>query len=58
VRFAPVDNDIAVESTRLPGRFHKDPADRLIVALARALSAPLITSDRRIRDYRPVKTIW
>lgn len=58
VRFIPVDNDAAVESTRLPGRFHKDPADRLIVALARTLSAPLVTSDRRIRGYRHVKTIW
>ena len=58
VRFVPVDNDVAVESTRLPGRFHKDPADRLIVALARTLSAPLVTSDRRIRRYRHVRTIW
>jgi len=58
VRFIPVDNGVAVESTRLPGRFHKDPADRLIVALARTLSAPLVTSDRRIRGYRHVKTIW
>lgn len=58
VRFIPVDNDVAVESTRLPGRFHKDPADRLIVALSRTLSAPLVTSDRRIRGYRHVKTIW
>lgn len=58
VRFIPVDNDIAVESTRLPGRFHKDPADRLIVALARTLSAPLVTGDQRIRGYRHVKTIW
>ncbi len=58
VHFTPVDNGVAVESTRLPGRFHKDPADRLIVALARALSAPLVTSDRRIRGYRHVKTIW
>lgn len=58
VRFIPVDNDVAVESTRLPGRFHKDPADRLIVALARTLSAPLVTSDRRIRGYRHVKTTW
>lgn len=58
VRFVPVDNDVAIESTRLPGRIHKDPADRLIVALARTLSAPLVTSDRRIRGYRHVKTIW
>ncbi len=58
VRFYPVDNEIAVKSTELPGEFHKDPADRMIVALARQLSVPLITSDERIRVYRHVKTVW
>lgn len=58
VRFVPVDNDIAVASTRLPGEFHKDPADRMIVALARHLNAGLVTSDDKIRMYRHVRTIW
>jgi len=58
VRFAPVDNDVAVQSTRLPGTFHADPADRMIVALARHLPAPLVTADPRIRGYRYVNTIW
>ncbi|MGI8647531.1 MAG: hypothetical protein ACR2JX_04790 [Mycobacteriales bacterium] len=34
VRFFPVDNDVAVRSADLPGNFHKDPADRIIVATA------------------------
>ena len=58
VRFVPVDNKVAVESTRLPAEFHKDPADRMIVALARTLSAPLITADEKILNYPHVKTIY
>lgn len=58
VRFAPVDNDVAVQSATLPGTFHADPADRMIVALARHLPAPLVTADTRIREYRHVNTIW
>jgi len=58
VRFIPVDNKVAVESTRLPDEFHKDPADRMIVALARTLSAPLITADEKILNYPHVKTIF
>lgn len=58
LRFISVDNKVAVESTRLPGEFHKDPADRMIVALARVLSAPLITADEKIRNYQHVKSIW
>ncbi len=58
VRFVPVDSTTAVESTRLPGDFHKDPADRMIVALARHLNVPLITADRKIRDYKYVRSLW
>jgi PIN domain nuclease of toxin-antitoxin system len=58
VSFVPVDNDLAVQSVRLPGEFHPDPADRLIVALARHYSVPLVTADTKIRDYQHVKTIW
>lgn len=54
----PLSDQVAVESTRLPGDFHKDPADRFIVALARQLNAPLLTADRKIRDYPHVRTIW
>lgn len=58
IRFVPVDNTLAVESTRLPGAFHADPADRMIVALARIHAAPLLTADRRIRSYQHVKAVW
>ena len=35
LRFVPVDNGIALASTRLPARLYADPADRIIVATAR-----------------------
>lgn len=58
VRFLPVDVDVAVKSVELPGTFHKDPADRIIVATARKLAARLVTKDEKIRAYSHVKTIW
>lgn len=58
VKFAPVDIEISVKSVQLPGEFHKDPADRLIVATARKFAAPLVTKDLKIRAYTHVKTIW
>jgi PIN domain nuclease of toxin-antitoxin system len=38
--------------------FHKDPADRTIVATSRVLGMRLLTSDQRIRDFPDVETIW
>lgn len=48
---APFTPAIAIEITRLPGTFHGDPADRIIVSTARALKARLLTSDKNIRAY-------
>jgi PIN domain nuclease of toxin-antitoxin system len=48
----------AIASTRLPGSLHRDPADRIIVALARRHGVPLVTGDSRIRAYPHVETIW
>jgi PIN domain nuclease of toxin-antitoxin system len=42
---------VAVEAAPLPETFHRDPADRLIVATARVANATLMTRDRRILDY-------
>ena len=58
VRFVPVDVEVATKSVELPGEFHSDPADRIIVATARMLAAPLVTKDVRIRAYAHVKTVW
>jgi len=48
---------IAVESTKLPGDFHRDPADQIIVATARVYAIPLLTIDRRIVQYPHVRTL-
>lgn len=48
---APMTPDIAVEACYLPGDFHGDPADRLIVATARVEGATLVTRDAGIVAY-------
>ncbi len=48
---ATIEPAIAVDSTKLPGGFHADPADRLIVATSRHRGVPLLTADRAILSY-------
>jgi len=50
--------EIALESCNLPGDFHKDPADQIIVATARINNLTLLTKDRKILDYRHVNALW
>lgn len=42
---------VAVECNELPGAFHADPADRLLVATARVGGYTLVTRDQKILDY-------
>jgi PIN domain nuclease of toxin-antitoxin system len=56
VRLQPVTAGIAAEVARLPATFHRDPADRLIVATCRVLGAPLVSKDRLITSSRLVKS--
>jgi PIN domain nuclease of toxin-antitoxin system len=58
LNFVPVDNAVALRSVHLPGSFHADPCDRIIVATAQSLGADLITKDEKIRNYPHVKTVW
>lgn len=51
LRLLPLSPEIAIESTRLPGTPHGDPADRILMASARHLGARLATCDRGILDY-------
>jgi len=52
MRLVPLDDPaIAVESNELPGDFHADPADRLLVATARVDGYVLVTRDQKILDY-------
>ncbi|KOR28142.1 twitching motility protein PilT [Achromatium sp. WMS1] len=56
INLLPLTPKIIVESTKLPGKFHKDPADQLIVATARIHGIPLLTVDNKILAYTHVKT--
>lgn len=51
IRLLPLEPGIALDSVRLPGTFHADPADRLIIATARHWDAPLLTADSAILSY-------
>ncbi|MGC1376643.1 MAG: type II toxin-antitoxin system VapC family toxin [Anaerolineales bacterium] len=57
VRILELTPEIAIESTNLPGEFHRDPADQIIVATARLHGCALITSDEKIVKYRHVETV-
>ena len=48
---APMSAEIAIESAALPGLFHGDPADRLVVATGRVLNAAIVTGDEKILAY-------
>ncbi len=52
VRLLPLTPAIAIESNHLPGTFHRDPADCIIVATAHMHGARLLTIDRRISNIR------
>ena len=45
------------EAYALPGAFHKDPADRILVATAREHLLTLVTADERILAYDGVETL-
>ena len=51
VQIAPLTVQGALASTNLPGEFHGDPADRILVAAADELGALLVTADARIIQY-------
>ena len=48
---------VAIAAYQLPGAFHRDPADRILVATAREHHMTLVTADERILAYRSVKTM-
>lgn len=51
VRLKGISPAIAIESTRLPGAPHRDPADRMLIATARLTGASLVTCDTRVLAY-------
>jgi PIN domain nuclease of toxin-antitoxin system len=60
IRLAPLTAEVAISSAFLPQPIHGDPADRLLIATARALDVPIVTRDRLILAYAAaghVKTV-
>ncbi len=57
IQIIPLHPEIIVASTQLPGTFHKDPSDQIIVATARHLDIPILTKDSKILDYDYVNSI-
>lgn len=57
VRRVSISPAVAAEVAALPSTFHRDPADRIIVASARTIGAAVVTRDRRIIDSGLVPTV-
>lgn len=57
VNVVPLDVAVVLAMNKLPSSFHGDPADRIIVATARAHDLPLATRDRNIRRSRAAR-LW
>jgi PIN domain nuclease of toxin-antitoxin system len=57
VRRVSISPSVAAEVAALPDSFHRDPADRIIVASARTTGASVVTQDRRIIESGLVPTI-
>jgi PIN domain nuclease of toxin-antitoxin system len=55
IRLLGLSPRIAIESSRLPAPFHRDPADQIIVATARVHDCEVATLDRKIREYAHVR---
>lgn len=58
VRLLELTPKIAVLSSRLEGRPPSDPADRILIATAKAHGIPVVTKDGEIRDYLYVEAVW
>lgn len=58
IKLLDLDVDIVTEATRLSGKFHGDPADRMIVATCLKHGVCLVTKDEEIRAWKQMGTIW
>ena len=57
LREVPLEAGLACAAAALPP-IHRDPFDRVIVALAQAHALAVLTSDENIRKYPVVTTLW
>ncbi len=51
IKLSAITPRIAIQSTRLPGIIHGDPADRILIATAHEENAVLITCDGKLLEY-------
>lgn len=51
IRLTALTPEIAIASSFLPQPVQGDPADRLLIATARALHVPIVTRDRHMLSY-------
>jgi PIN domain nuclease of toxin-antitoxin system len=56
IRIVPIDKDIWLESVKLEWE-HRDPADRVVVAVAKRSQAAIITADQKIASFYSL-VIW
>jgi PIN domain nuclease of toxin-antitoxin system len=56
VRIVPIDEDVWLESVKLEWN-HRDPVDRVVVALATSQQALIVTADKEIRAFYS-EVIW
>lgn len=56
VAYVPLDRTILLQSARLPGTPHDDPADRMLMATAQLTGMPLVTVDEAIIAYAGAET--
>jgi PIN domain nuclease of toxin-antitoxin system len=57
LRELPLDAAVACAAAALP-LVHRDPCDRVIVALAQTHGLTVLTSDENIQKYAGVNTLW
>ena len=51
LKLVSLEPEFAIESNQLPGEFHQDPVDRILVASARCRDLTLLTRDQKILRY-------
>ena len=51
IQLVPLTPKISIQSSRLPGNIHGDPADRILIATAHESNAVLVTCDKNILSY-------
>lgn len=57
LRTVELDHSSSIEAYALPEPFHPDPADRLLVAVARVHGLCIMTADRRILEYSGAESV-